>query len=437
MGGAGQVGERAGTADGGGGRARERRQRWVALMGAVLAVAAVVAAVVAPTPAAQAAPCSEMLVPPPDCPDPPPTTTRPTLPPVPGDNDGDRIVDAYEDQLLRRFAPRIWLHPDENRRPVDVNWLLSRSTLRYGHTRCPDHEILARGEVTGTRLTEQSHRDTHDIATFPPWNACQHFGADRRSDHHTGDIKESFFLQFTDASHSGSADRHHWRIYGHVYPTTSGRIVVQYWQLYPYNDSFGLINHEGDWEYTAVVVDAAERVQRVVFFRHGHDRDVAPSRVEWVGDHHVTYSAKGSHGQYRGTVQGDECLTEGLQDDVQGIADFCVPGTAWDTWTSGFGGIVNVGEKSRPLNGADWLRYSGLWGEVGFAAAGPIDYTSGPRGPAYQGSWNWRPPAAPPPTPPPTAPPTTTRPTTTTTRPPSAPPTRPPCPPQAPNCQEP
>jgi hypothetical protein len=206
--------------------------------------------------------------------------------------------------------------------------------------------------------------------------------------------------------------------------------VIQYWQLYPYNDSFASINHEGDWEYTAVVINSNETVQRVVFFRHGHVRDVAPGQVEWVGNHHVTYSAKGSHGQYRATVQNDECVTEGLADDVQGVFDFCAEGTAWDTWTSGFGGIVNVGEKNRPLNGANWLRYSGLWGEVGFMAD-IVDYTSGPRGPAYQPSWTWRPPSAPP------SPPTTTTtrpPTTTTTRPA---PTVPPCPPQLPNCQVP
>ena len=371
-----------------------RRRPLVVVLGVLLLTAVPVAtAVVVPAPAVEAAPCWTLPDPPPSCPDPPPPpTTQPPPPPVPGDDDGDRIVDSYEDHLLRKFAPRVWLQSNETSRPVRVGWLLPRSTLRFGHPRCSDDGILPFGQVTNANITEQSHRSKHDAIHIPPWDACAHFGDPHPSDGYRGDIKESFFLQFHDGDHPGSTNPRDWVIYGHVYRASSNRYVVQYWQLYAYDDSFATINHEGDWEYSAVVVDSDETPQQVVFFRHGHSRVVDPSDVEWVAtNHHVTYSAKGSHAQYRGRESDGGCNADSLPDDAQGLADRCNQGTAWDTWSPAHGGIINVGEKARPLNNANWLRYSGLWGEVGLMAD-LVSYTSGPRGPAYQSSaWNWQP----------------------------------------------
>lgn len=316
-------------------------------------------------------------------------------PPIEGDEDRDGLVDTYESELLETFAPKIWLHPDENRWPVNVDWLLSRSTLRHSHARCPDHEILAFGQVTRNNITEQLHRNAHDLFTFPPWDACDHYGPNNRSDSYTADPKESFFLQFSDAAHRGSTLPRDWVLYGHVYPVFEG-IVIQYWQLYAYNDSFASANHEGDWEYTSVLIDRQERAQRVVYYRHGHARDAAADRVEWEGSHHITYVAKGGHAQYRAfeTETLDfpgSCDADSAIDETQGFADKCGQGTAWKGWEPEFGGVVNVGEKFAPLNGSNWLRYSGLWGEIG-AAADVVTFTSGPQGPAYQSSnWNWKP----------------------------------------------
>jgi hypothetical protein len=303
---------------------------------------------------------------------------------VPGDNDHDGISDDYEDQLLLKFAPRIWLSYYENRWPVSVNWLLARSTLRYSHVRCSDHGLLPYGSVTISNLITQRHWNANDPLTSLPWNACEHYGSNNRSDGYTGDLRNSFFLQYLDYAHTGSTQPRDWVVYGHVYRGASGDIIVQYWQLYSYNDSFGPANHEGDWEFTAIRINAQEQPQRVMFSRHGHVHDVAPSAVEWVGNHHVTYSAKGSHAQYRGaTVSG--CVDV----EVKYFSDSCNAGTAWDAWHTVFGGVVNVGERYYPRSGSEWLRYSGLWGELGTPLPGE-DFTSGPRGPAYQlDSWNW------------------------------------------------
>lgn len=85
---------------------------------------------------------------------------------------------------------------------------------------------------------------------------------------------------------------------------------------------------------------------------------MSADRAEWAGDHHVTYVAKGGHAQCRAfeTAALDfpgSCDAESNQDEVQGFADKCGRGTAWNTWEPEFGGVVNVDEKSRPLNGAN------------------------------------------------------------------------------------
>jgi hypothetical protein len=53
--------------------------------------------------------------------------------------------------------------------------------------------------------------------------------------------------------------------------------------------------------------------------------------------------------------------------------------TWWDGTPRGVGGgLVNVGEKSRPRNGQVFIRYSGLWG-----SPGAWFFTSGYWGPAF------------------------------------------------------
>lgn len=320
-------------------------------------------------------------------PAPPPGNTP--VPPAPGDFDRDRLADSYEQALLEKFAPKIWLHPDETRWPVNVPWLLARSTLRFSHIRCKDHQILAMRAVTADDLPNQTHRAANDPLASLPWNACDHTGPTLRSDRHVDEPRRSFFLQFTDRSHNGTRAIAEWTLYGHVFPVGDGRIMIQYWQLYAFNDSFASANHEGDWEFSGVLINAAEIPQKVVHFRHGRIVESAPNRVEWEGTHHLTYVAKGGHAQYRGFVRQEDCICEGTADCAQGFADNCSAGVAWIPWDRRFGGIVNVGELHAPLNGSQWLRYSGLWGEVGNAAP-VVRFTSGPDGPAFQrNNWAW------------------------------------------------
>jgi hypothetical protein len=56
-------------------------------------------------------------------------------------------------------------------------------------------------------------------------------------------------------------------VWAHPFVETDGRVVVQYWYFYPFNDYLG--NHEGDWEHVNVALNAsADSVAEVHYFFH-------------------------------------------------------------------------------------------------------------------------------------------------------------------------
>src|SRR5678816_2129936 len=69
-----------------------------------------------------------------------------------GDVDQDGIQDAIEKKLILEYAPEVRLHPKDWTRPANVDWYLQRTSMRFSHEHCPDHEVLAFGETTQASL---------------------------------------------------------------------------------------------------------------------------------------------------------------------------------------------------------------------------------------------------------------------------------------------
>lgn len=308
------------------------------------------------------------------------------------DNDEDGISDSYEDYLLEMFAPEIWLHKDEVHKPANAGWFITRSALKFSHNNARDHSVLDQFSVTPQNLIEQSHKANKSF--FRPDDNNVWFSGSSKSN----SLQTGFFLDLDDSEHGGDENSNNWVLYGHVFPVANNEIAIQYWQFYPYNhagtpDAFD-INHEGDWEYTAVRINSEREVQDVTFYRHGNAQKVDPSQVEWTGNRHVTYSARGSHAQYQEPTIAGGCAADTVKELYQTVFDSCGKGIMWDPLSSNFGGIVNLGEKDRPLNNQVWTKYSGLWGNVGNAAQVPfklVKFTSGPHGPTYQDDFWYQP----------------------------------------------
>jgi hypothetical protein len=279
------------------------------------------------------------------------------------DADGDTIDDGLEDQLAAKFAPEVRLAPDgiDWARPANVDWYLARVHMRFDHSGCPDCQVLALATPTQANLSTQSHKTKGSF--------CTHTS----TVYYSNQSRKEFFLQPPDDAVHNGAPSTEWRTYVHVKKSTlvSGGHDIQYWFFYPYNDSVASVNHEADWEHITVTADSAGNFYSAWYAQHGGGKRYAASQLSFVNSTHpVVYSADGSHASYP---------TVGSFPTILGFSDYTYSGgPVWQTWNN----WVNVGEKTAPRNGQSFIKYGGRWGEVG-----EMDDTSGPQGPAFQGSW--------------------------------------------------
>ena len=80
------------------------------------------------------------------------------------------------------------------------------------------------------------------------------------------------------------------RAYGHARRDAQGRLWLQYWLFYYYND-FQLLGpllsggkHEGDWELVQLRLNAAEQPDQVVYSQHTHSESKAWKDVKKAGN---------------------------------------------------------------------------------------------------------------------------------------------------------
>ncbi|CAH1232357.1 hypothetical protein PAECIP111891_06999 [Paenibacillus allorhizoplanae] len=304
------------------------------------------------------------------------------------DNDTDTIDDNVEQTLMLKFAPKMYLHVNEVNKPSSVDWYLQRVTMRFHHDGgCSDDQILALGSVTQANMFTQSHSTKNFLCSHNSDNIMSNQARDTYHD-------EGFFLQPPDdATHLGATNSSNWKVYAHVLKSTtiSGGYDIQYWFFSPYNDSPSVagvdLNHESDWEHITVTLDSEMNFQSTYYAAHDNEGlpytaaqmdfadssgVIATSSQELLNDytHPVVYSALGTHASY--PTAGTHTRTSPLPADVTST------GTAWNTKNS----VINVGELSYPLNSQTFIKYAGLWGEIGATTE-----STGVKGPAFQGAW--------------------------------------------------
>jgi hypothetical protein len=90
------------------------------------------------------------------------------------------------------------------------------------------------------------------------------------------------------------------RCYGHAIHQEDGRVFLQYWFFYYYNDKaflgFGL--HEGDWEMVQLSLAANGRPAAMTFAQHTHAERAPWKDVEQLAGRPVVYVARGSQASY-------------------------------------------------------------------------------------------------------------------------------------------
>jgi len=284
------------------------------------------------------------------------------------DEDQDGLDDFKEDQLASRFAPIVHHGQCESNYPVGVDWLLARASLyEYDSEAKPTIKRVVAAKLGGqadllNRVFSTNRSGQSNVGSDSTYSFC------KRSTYFLANVQRG---DQTGARET-PAD---WITYVHSYPNKSGGVTIQYWRCYSYNSASFLnfdFSHGGDWEGIAVHLDSELRPKFVAFLGH-NDIEYHTSEVQWEGDHPKVWSEEGGHTSLPDS-KGMRSKRFTRQETWNGGQV-----TWWDgTPVGAGGGLLNVGEKSRPRNGQVFVRYSGLWG-----SPGKLFITSGYWGPAF------------------------------------------------------
>jgi hypothetical protein len=160
------------------------------------------------------------------------------------------------------------------------------------------------------------------------------------------------------------------RVYGHARKDANGRLWLQYWLFYYYNDfqllgSLGGGKHEGDWELAQIRLNASEQPEQAVYSQHKEAESKPWPAVKKSGTSPLVYVARGSHANYFG------------------------PGTQWTgVWFDQADGkgpqilpTLEVLDDATPA----WVLWPGGWGDTK-ASSSPLDSNS-PISPGRRPHW--------------------------------------------------
>jgi hypothetical protein len=173
-------------------------------------------------------------------------------------------------------------------------------------------------------------------------------------------------------------------VYAHVAgdPGFPGRVALQYWFFYPFNDFNN--THEGDWEMIQLVFDAddAAGALKVKPTEVGYSSHEGAERAAWGADkleivdgtHPVVYPAAGSHANK---------FTAALY-----LGSSAEAGVGCDNTVGPHKEIVPVvktipGDPAAAEQAFPWIAFEGRWGELEKA------FFNGPTGPNMKDQWRY------------------------------------------------
>ena len=313
------------------------------------------------------------------------TPTQPMTPSVTeqlaSDADKDGIVDSMEDELIRKFAPIVRLHPDEQYLPADISWFLKRVKMSFDVRWSPDHQLLEKGEVNVSSLLNQTYKDQVSGLSIQPTNFFL-----EQTDINNGDSLDDFRNETRKGNSSSD-----WICYTHVRFAPSnhaGMYDIQYIFFYAYNGdmTWGIVEsaHEADFEHITVRVDInLQTIHEIYYAAHDNEgkwyskqtsQDTNNGYSIITNGRPIVYSGLDSHASYPWTGKWER---DNLPDDYT-----ATNGLEWDCLNR----VVNLGERNCPTQDMQWIQYSGHWGEIG-----QFSWTTGPHSPTYQSWWDYDP----------------------------------------------
>lgn len=289
-------------------------------------------------------------------------------------------------ETVTKYAPLVYLYPNDDYRPGDPLTFIRNSKLGWSHqatappgVACPggDHEVAARGAVDAGKLGAAS---PSPYAHSPLNHAnllCRDYGEDMalkagdytrpfdgpKRDNILGELegymKEGIFLdpENDDGSRRGVKERPGAPFYSGVpvFYEYVRHAYVTYWFFYPY-DEYRFLNslgqevpiqsHEGDWERISIQLDGEDLPVNIFYYAHEDGSIVPWGTVDvYGGTHPIVFSAKGSHASYPDAGS--------YHTKLPGAMDEAAQGPKWATW-----------EDLADVTTQPWYGFGGAWGEV-------------------------------------------------------------------------
>jgi hypothetical protein len=230
-------------------------------------------------------------------------------------------------RLARRYAPVLRLATNEHYRPLRLEDYLA-------------HTVLRAGSPPGGAITQPKPT----LFSLPTTPAATYLDVRGAQPNANAALYPSIEQQVEGTTPQPTV---YWHV---VRQTSTGRVAIEYWLLYLYNDFFD--KHEADWE--GVTVFLQGDVPLGVSYSQHQGRQWTPwASTSRSVDTPTVYVARGSHadypmpGQYAvrvcWTLQGRHCTPTRTRDDARGTGTALAP-SAYDLHD--FGGTG----------------YSGSWG---------------------------------------------------------------------------
>ena len=162
------------------------------------------------------------------------------------------------------------------------------------------------------------------------------------------------------------------QIYGHGVADQQGRLWLQYWFFYYYNNKafLGIGLHEGDWEMMQIRLDRQSKPNVLTYSQHREGARASWSNVERVktpdGPAPVVYCARGSHACY---------FRPGVHKEAPIVPDY----------NDAKGPRIRPDVVVISDNSPRWVRWPGRWGST---PRRNFLESDSPRGPLQH--WQWR-----------------------------------------------
>jgi Vacuolar protein sorting-associated protein 62 len=269
--------------------------------------------------------------------------------------------------LLRRYRPVIQYDSHESFYADSVAMMTDRVTPGRQSARCNTLKTAA-GKVIASAMP---------AAGQPQLN----LGFLRTKYANGGAAHRDDYLDATGRDYVADARRMHGvpryrnKIYGHAVPDEQGRLWLQYWLFYYYNDKafMGIGLHEGDWELVQIRLDRQYKPNVLTYSQHREGARASWANTERVktadGPAPLVYSARGAHACY---------FRPGVYKEAPVVPDYC------DAKGPRIRPDVVVISDTSPA----WVRWPGRWGST--PRRNYLESDS-PRGPFQK--WQWREPA--------------------------------------------